>query len=222
MHNEPPASVSYLAIGDSLTEGIGANSPRQHFVAQLFRYLKHTDHCHFRNWGISGMTSAECLQLVQNSAFQRLLPRLTHLTVTTGGCDFIELYEKQKLSISEILKSSRMVQRNVRQILSLIRRQNPRLTVYLLGFYIPLPAYEMGIEQAKRFVQAMNRTYMNLCERFRVNMVNPYPIFLDRKEYFSDEVHPNQTGYDELARLFIQSAEQASLCNAGEKSKTIS
>ena len=99
MHNERPAAVSYLAIGDSLTEGIGANSPQQHFVAQLFRYLRHSDHCHFRNWGISGMTSTELLQLVQHSAFQRLLPRLTHLTVTTGGCDFIELFEKGKLTV---------------------------------------------------------------------------------------------------------------------------
>ena len=222
MHNEPSASVSYLAIGDSLTEGIGANSPHQHFVAQLFRYLKHSDHCHFRNWGISGMTSTECLQFVQNSAFQRLLPRLTHLTLTTGGCDFIELFEKGKLSASEILKSSRIVQRNVRQILSLIRRQNPRLTVYLLGFYIPLPAYEMGIEQAKLLVQALNRTYMNLCRQFQANMVNPYQCFLNRKEYFSDEVHPNQSGYDELARLFIQSVEKASSSANHKKSKTIS
>jgi lysophospholipase L1-like esterase len=222
MHNEPPAAVSYLAIGDSLTEGIGANSPQQHFVAQLFRYLRHSDHCHFRNWGISGMTSTELLQLVQHSAFQRLLPRLTHLTVTTGGCDFIELFEKGKLTVGEILKSSRMVQSNVRQILSVIRRQNPRLTVYLLGFYIPLPAYELGIEQAKIFVQMLNRAYSGLCKRFRVNMVDPYPSFLNRKEYFADEVHPNQMGYDELARLFIQSAKQDSLQNPGEMSKTIS
>jgi lysophospholipase L1-like esterase len=53
-------------------------------------------------------------------------------------------------------------------------------------------------------------------------MVDPYPSFLNRKEYFADEVHPNQTGYDELARLFIQSAKQSPLQNPGEMSKTIS
>ncbi|MGA8941309.1 MAG: GDSL-type esterase/lipase family protein [Thermoactinomyces sp.] len=205
-----PEPISYLAIGDSLTEGIGANSPNHHFVAQFFRYLRHSENCHVRNWGISGMTSTELLHFVQNPALQRLLPRLTHLTLTTGGCDFIRLYDQGELSLKEVLKSMRRVQENVRQILSLIRDKNPKLTVYLLGFYIPLPAYEYGIEQAKILVQTLNRVYTRLCRSFGVNLVDPYDCFLNRTDYFCDEVHPNQLGYDQLAQLFIQSVKQDS------------
>lgn len=206
----PPAPISYLAIGDSLTEGVGANSPSQHFVAQFFSHLQHSENCHLRNWGISGMTSTELLQFVQNPALQRLLPRLTHLTITTGGCDFLRLYDQGKLSLREVLKSSRKVQENVHRILSLIRDKNPNLTVYLLGFYIPRPAYEFGIEQAKVLVQSLNRVYTRLCRGFGINLVNPYDCFLNRTEYFCDEIHPNQLGYDQLAQLFIQSVEQSS------------
>ncbi|MBA4492895.1 SGNH/GDSL hydrolase family protein [Paenactinomyces guangxiensis] len=198
--------VSYLALGDSLTEGIGAVSPEQHFVAQYFRHLQHSDHCQMRNWGVSGMRSSELLNLVSNSGIIRLLPRLSHLSITTGGCDFIEMYESGPLSLKKILGTIRKVQDNVKQILQVVRNHNPQANVYLLGFYIPLPAYELGVKKSSLFVKSMNQNYEQLCRKFGVNFINPFETFYKRFEYFSDEVHPNQQGYDQLAQLFIRSS----------------
>ncbi|SEM71277.1 Lysophospholipase L1 [Lihuaxuella thermophila] len=197
--------VSYLALGDSLTEGIGAVSPQQHFVAQFFRHLQHSKQCHMRNWGISGMTSAELLSLVTTPGVTRLLPRLTHLSITTGGCDFIEMYEKGPMRLRTILQTIRMVQDRVARILEVIRTHNGQSTVYLLGFYIPLPAYELGVKKASLFVQTMNHAYAQLCRKYHVHFINPFDTFYNRFDYFADEVHPNQQGYDQLARLFIES-----------------
>jgi lysophospholipase L1-like esterase len=194
-----------LALGDSLTEGIGASSPSRHFVAQYFVHLRQTEQCQLRNFGISGMTSGELLDLIAHPAVARLIPQVTHISITSGGCDFIDVYEKGKVTLRDILKTSKRLQENMRKILTLIREGNPLATLHVLGFYIPLPAYEFGSGQVAFLVQMFNRAYEKICSRFGATFVNPYESFLHRKDYFSDEVHPNQQGYDELAKLFVQS-----------------
>ncbi|MFC7441309.1 SGNH/GDSL hydrolase family protein [Laceyella putida] len=197
--------VSYLALGDSLTEGIGAESPTKNFVAQYFQHLRHSDKCHMRNWGVSGMTSKELLNLVKNPGLQRLFPELTHVSVTTGGCDFIDLYRNGTLSLPNLYMTSRRVVDHVKHILSIFRVNNPESNIVLLGFYIPPPAYELGFQTASTLVQWMNSTYEKICQKFGCQFLNPYETFLHRQDYFCDEVHPNQQGYDELAKLIIQS-----------------
>jgi lysophospholipase L1-like esterase len=203
MRDEQMSPVFYLALGDSLTEGIGAESPDRHFVAQFFEKLRHSDECRMRNWGVSGMTSSELLHLLDNPAVLRMLPRLTHISVTTGGCDFIELYERGSLTLKEVVKTAREIQQRVRKILSLLRSGNPGASIYLLGFYVPLPAYELGFQKASMAVKMMNRIYTQLCAGFGAKFVNPYDLFLHKREFFHDEVHPNQQGYDEIAKLFV-------------------
>ena len=194
--------VTYLAIGDSLTEGVGASSPESCFVAQLSRHLSYSDQCHVRNWGISGMTTTELYLLLNTSFMRRLLPRVSHLTITTGGCDFIDVY-REGLSLRRLYKTINHVRRQADKILSLVRSCNQEAEICLLGFYVPLPAYEQGFTLASRVLDSMNRDYQKLCERHKISFINPFDTFLHHTDFFSDEVHPNQKGYDALARLFI-------------------
>lgn len=209
--------VSYLALGDSLTEGIGAVSPNQHFVAQYFNHLKQSELCQMRNFGVSGMTSSELLNLITNPAVTRLLPRLTHISITTGGCDFIEMYENGPLTLRRLVKTVKKVHSQVKQILSWLRQHSPDATMQLLGFYIPLPAYELGVNKASYLVQWMNQTYAHLCQKYHAQLVNPFDTFFNRFDYFCDEVHPNQQGYDQLARLFVESSGQSAQHSAEQK-----
>jgi lysophospholipase L1-like esterase len=196
--------VSYLALGDSLTEGIGAESPTKSFVSQFFQHIKHSDRCHMRNWGVSGMTSEELLSLVNSPGMHKLFPKMTHISVTTGGCDFIELYERGHFGLRDLLNTSRQIIDRVKSILSIITMNNPASRISLMGFYLPPPAYEWGFQTSAAIVQMMNRSYAKICEEVGCHFFNPYDVFLHRQDYFFDEVHPNQVGHDELAKLAIQ------------------
>jgi len=200
---QEPQPIRYLALGDSLTEGVGADHPAQCAVSQFFDFLKHSTKCQLKNFGISGTTSSELLSLLEHPAITRMLPQMNLISITTGGCDFIEIYEKNQVSLKSILKTCRQIQTNVKSILSIIRGYNPSATVHLLGFYLPLPAYELGFRTANFFVQSMNRTYKQISQTFGVQFVDPYECFLHRQDYFADEVHPNQKGHDRLAKLWI-------------------
>ncbi|MDN4595295.1 GDSL-type esterase/lipase family protein [Polycladomyces subterraneus] len=198
------SQIAYLALGDSLTEGIGAHIP---FVEQFFDHLRRTDDCRVRNWGVSGMTSEELLSMLGNPGIGRLVARMSHITVTTGGCDFIRTYETDGVSIISLTRTMRRVQMQVDRILGMLRQYNPEATIHLLGFYLPLPAYEQGLWLATRLITSMNQAYQRLCRKHRVYWVDPFDTFLHRHDYFADEVHPNQKGHDQLARLFIQTAD---------------
>ncbi|MBN2908729.1 hypothetical protein JQC72_04235 [Polycladomyces sp. WAk] len=198
------SEIAYLALGDSLTEGIGARVP---FVEQFFNHLRRTEDCRLRNWGVSGMTSEELFSMLGNPGIGRLIARMSHITVTTGGCDFIRTYETNGVSIISLTRTMRRVQKQVDRILGLLRQYNPEATIHLLGFYLPLPAYEQSLWLATRLITSMNQAYQRLCRQHGVHWVDPFDTFLHRHDYFADEVHPNQKGHDELARLFIQASD---------------
>lgn len=198
--------ISYLALGDSLTEGVGATSPEHNLVSQFFRHLRKGDYCNVRNFGVSGMKSGELLAFVQNPAVLRILSRATHISITIGGNDFIEVYEKYDLSVKNlkhVIQAMKVVKNNAKKLFEVIRAANNQATVHLLGFYIPQPAYEYGINKVSGLIESMNDHYGNLCKEFQAYLVNPLEAFLNRLDYFCDEVHPNQDGYDELVKLFI-------------------
>lgn len=199
--------ISYLALGDSLTEGVGASTPEHNLVSQFFRHLKKGEKCIVRNFGVSGMKTDELLTFVQNPAVLRFLPKATHISITTGGNDFIEVYEKYDdfsvKNFKHVIQTMKVVKTNAKKIIEVIRGANNHAVIHLLGFYVPQPAYEYGVSKVSGLIQSMNDHYGDLCKEFQVELVNPFETFLNRLDYFSDEVHPNQQGYDELAKLFI-------------------
>jgi lysophospholipase L1-like esterase len=208
MENQSVKPVYYLALGDSLTGGFAEISVVQTFASHFFQHLRRTEHCQVRNWGISGMTSDELLAFISNPAVTRLLPRLTHLTITIGGCDFINMYETGSLTVGRLFHTFRMMQHHVKQILQIVRWNNPEAMICLLGFYIPVPLYAMGVKKVSLFIQAMNHYYEQLCGKYGAKLINPFESFLHRFDYFYDEVHPNQIGHHQLAKIFIASIAQ--------------
>lgn len=196
--------ISYLALGDSITEGIGAITPEQNFVTQYFRQLKCSDQCQLRNWGVSGMRTRELLDLVLNPGMTRLFPRVTHISISIGGCDFIEMYESGPITHKRVGSTIKNVLNYSKEILYNIRQKSPQSKIQLLGFYMPLPAYDYEKKGASQIIQLTNYYYAKLCQKYQVQLVNPFKEFYQRKDFFSDEVHPNQEGYNRLAQLFIQ------------------
>lgn len=195
--------ITYLALGDSLTEGIGATRPDGNFVRQFFQHMKHSEHCRVRNFGISGITSSELYQMMNNPAIYRLLKRASHVSITTGGNDFIQMYERGGLTLKRLDATVTSLCDHVSKIMELVKKCNRDAIIYLLGFYAPVPAYSLGEHMICAFIEETNSYYEKICKHYQVEWVNPFQTFFRRLDYFSDEVHPNQEGYDELAKLFI-------------------
>jgi lysophospholipase L1-like esterase len=213
-------SITYLALGDSLTEGVGASGPDQHLVSQVFQHIRNTKQCRVINMGISGLTSTELAAFVRSPGLKKLIPRVSHISLTTGGCDFIDWYRQQG-STTGLVRTMKRVVNQVDDLLSYLRKLNPHASVGILGFYLPLPAYEMGYAIASQALKSMNLAYSELARQHQSLMINPFEAFLNRKDFFADEVHPNQQGYDTLVRLFLQSLESQTPSPSSSEEKPV-
>ena len=86
--------VTYVAIGDSLTQGVGDSSNQGGFVPVLSQALESDFDWQVtsRNYGIAGNTSNQILKRMQEKKdIQRDLKKAKVMTLTVGGNDVIHV-----------------------------------------------------------------------------------------------------------------------------------
>ena len=135
-------SFNYVAIGDSLTQGVGDSTNQGGFVPLLSQDLTDNSHydVHYSNYGVSGNTSNQILKRMQEQTdIQEALAKANLMTLTVGGNDVMAVIRKNlaNLSVSSFTESSKDYQKRLRQIIDLARTDNPNLPIYILGIYNP-------------------------------------------------------------------------------------
>lgn len=136
------SSLNYLAIGDSLTEGIGDESNQGGFVPLLAQDIE----SHFNiqvtasNFGVAGNTSQQILDRMKDDPnLKKALENADLITVTVGGNDIMAVVRQNLSTLDEssFLEASKDYQNHLRDIISLAKKGNKRVKIYILGLYNP-------------------------------------------------------------------------------------
>ncbi|WP_243298024.1 GDSL-type esterase/lipase family protein [Bacillus litorisediminis] len=147
--------VFYLALGDSLTEGVGASEQNKSFTAHFFHAIKQTNECQYMNFGKSARCSGELLESLAESNMRNLLKRATHITITTGGNDMIRAY-RNNATFLEYVRTVRSLEQNLKRILQLITQTNPNSKTFLMGLYNPGSTDHSLYKMANLLIQRIN------------------------------------------------------------------
>ncbi|WP_158289406.1 GDSL-type esterase/lipase family protein [Paenibacillus flagellatus] len=192
-----------LAIGDSLTAGVGA-PPEQSFVQQYIRLAETSlgRTILAENAGRSGATSGDILQLVRTDpAIKAAAERSAVITLTAGGNDLIQAAKRFYFDSDprHLMTALKQYQRNVAHILETIhavKAGSGPYAVVALGLYNPLPEFE----EAAFWVGKFNE-HLRSFNSGSVRVVDVYDDFLGREDdYLSDDrFHPNGEGYRIIA-----------------------
>ena len=194
--------VFYLALGDSLTEGVGASSHDKSFTDLFFQAIKQTNECQYMNFGKSARCSWELLEFLTDSNIRDLLKKATHITITTGGNDMIRAY-RNNATFLEYVRTVQSLEQNLKRILQFITQMNPTSKIFLMGLYNPgLPDHSL-YKIANLLIQRINKIYEETAKHFHVVAINPTESFLNKPHLLADEVHPNDLGSRVLADLFL-------------------
>ncbi|KHD45204.1 SGNH/GDSL hydrolase family protein [Streptococcus hongkongensis] len=132
----------YVALGDSLTEGVGDSTGQGGFVPLLANDLgdlKSAD-VSSQNYGVSGNTSKQILQRMRSDrALKNDLKKANLLTITVGGNDVMAVIRKQlaHLKLSSFDGPGEDYQVRLKEIIKLARKDNKTLQIYILGIYNP-------------------------------------------------------------------------------------
>lgn len=142
--------VKLVAIGDSLTQGIGYANDHKGYLPDLKNDLQKAYYVKLssKNYGIGGLRSDQIDKRVRNNAKERAsLKKADVITLTVGGNDLLQSLEKSIfVSSNKQLKSKlspvkKTYQKKVERLIKDIRAVNPNATIYMFGIYNPVYVY---------------------------------------------------------------------------------
>ncbi|MFC3883556.1 GDSL-type esterase/lipase family protein [Bacillus songklensis] len=202
--------LSYAAIGDSLTAGVGSSFFAPGFVGRYARMTEHELNSHVcpNIVARAGYTTGDVLRSLKHPYVRERLKRANIITITAGGNDLIQAGRqfarmKQEDALFEALAKCR---ENMSEIVHTIYEYKHEVhepfIIRIVDLYNPLPEVAL----AGRWVRLFNRHIDSFSGHPHIKVAKIYDAFkrsLD--EWLSpDGIHPNGKGYEHIAETLHQ------------------
>ncbi|PTM58499.1 SGNH/GDSL hydrolase family protein [Desmospora activa] len=205
----------YLAIGDSITVGVGA-SPGQGYAPLAVRSLKNTGvPLKLLRAARKGAISREVL------AWTTLSPRLRAwirqaqvISILIGGNDLLRAFLAFRLTQRPAVLTSTLLsyRANLHRIITHIRQLTP-VPVFFLNQYNPFPRSPF----AANWIDAFNRQIAGTADNWGIPLVDLHDLFLGQEPQWIDgfrtgslsdvpllgskPIHPNNRGHQAIAAV---------------------
>lgn len=199
-------SFLYVALGDSITAGVGTTMFSPGFV-QRFRRLAEKeleDRVSLQIFAHSGFKTQDILKEMDNPYIRKYLNAADIITITAGGNDLIQAARKYKSDGNEndFQMALKECNENLLKCLKeLYRIKHDTFRPYiirLINLYNPFPEDQLAVKWINKFTQLLR----GLSKEPHVEIVDVEKSFSGHEqEYLSmDHIHPNNRGYEIIAK----------------------
>ncbi|WP_099222198.1 SGNH/GDSL hydrolase family protein [Listeria costaricensis] len=217
--------IRLVAMGDSLTEGVGDEEENGGYVGILETKFKKNEDVRSvatSNYGVAGNRIDQLLKrLKTQDDFRQDVKKANVITITIGGNDVMAVLKSKLLDVqvSDFEKADQSFEKDLKELFDEIRSLNQDAEVYLVGIYNPYTTYFSQIEEfdqvisewnagSEKIVAEEDRAHFvpiadKLENREAKNKDKPNPL-LSTKDYF----HPNHKGYEVMAEAIYQSIDK--------------
>ncbi|HEL2055579.1 TPA: SGNH/GDSL hydrolase family protein [Streptococcus suis] len=217
----------YVALGDSLTEGVGDTTGQGGFVPLLAQSLTN-DYGYevdYQNFGISGNTSNQILKrMKEKQELKTALQEANLLTITVGGNDLRKVIIKNiaNLKLSTFDKPAKEYGKRLESIIQVARKDNPSLPIYVVGIYNPFFLSLPELTEMQVIVDKWNTTTEETVAKYEnVYFVGINDLLYRGLEgeagisqlnqsqsnnllFEEDQFHPNNTGYEIIKKAVLE------------------
>ncbi|MGE7672886.1 GDSL-type esterase/lipase family protein [Lysinibacillus sp. NPDC094403] len=195
--------LRYLALGDSLTVGIGVLFLDPGFV-EYYRSLSQQilkKHISYQKYARSGATTEDVLAMLDTPIVMEAVNCANIITITAGGDDLINaakgyLINKNEKSISQAIKQSG---NNISKILKKIHQldKQDKYILRLQNLYNPF----IDIPIADEAIRAFNSLINSFGQELNVKVADIYSVFKGNEKFLLSPggIHPNSRGYYQMA-----------------------
>lgn len=216
-------SLEYVAIGDSLTEGIGDIENKGGYVPIVTDKLREAtgiEAIDASNFGKAGDTSSQIKKRIEsNDEIQASLKKADFILLTVGGNDLMKVIRKQlfkELDVATFAKPATDYQNNLSALYETIRMYNKKAPIFQLGIYNPFYLTFQEIEGMNEIVTRWNeRSELVTKEDKRAYFVPIDELLSSGMDTTSettennllsdeDKFHPNRMGYQLIANQFTE------------------
>ncbi|WP_341778315.1 SGNH/GDSL hydrolase family protein [Levilactobacillus sp. HBUAS70063] len=157
--------VRVVALGDSLTQGVGDQQKKGGYTGRLKTMIHRRDKVKvvMHNYGKSGDRSDQIeKRLVNSPAMQQQVKKSQAIVMTVGGNDLLQTLTKN-VTISQQSKLNTQLdnaedtyQQKLQRLLNTVRQYNPKAPIFLYSIYNPVYVYFANIDQVTNAVDDWN------------------------------------------------------------------
>lgn len=197
-----------LALGDSLTEGIGDIFTSGGFISALDQAInEHEKVASFQNYGKLGIQTSHLLKQVQRQHVKEAIKLADLIIIAIGANDIIKVFRDHFPELSLEVFTDEQVHYEERLFHSLkdIERINPHTEIYFIGLYNPFEHFTIEIPELDDIIKDWNEGSQSVTSFFeQVTFVPIMDVFSGQYNLFSeDQFHPSRLGYVKIAERII-------------------
>lgn len=198
--------IHLVALGDSLTEGVGDTTNSGGYVPIVANLLEETDNYKeitTSNYGKSGDRSDQILEhFYENKAIQEDIEAADIVVLTVGGNDIIQTFKQNFLTVAEesFVGPKETYEENLRTLFTAIEEVNPKVELYVFGIYNPYSVYFPEITEMQTIVDEWNKTTQEVVNETKnadfisiADLFNQTLIQDEKEDLLIDETDPNET-----------------------------
>lgn len=202
--------LQIVAIGDSLTQGVGDANENGGYVGIIENTLeennKNTD---IENYGKRGNRSDQLLKRLDKPEIATSIDEADIILVTIGANDIIKIVKENfsDLKYEQFVEAQVKYKERLRKIVDNMLENNEDAEIFLLGFYNPFENFFSKIEELGLIVENWNNTGKSIADEYeQVEFIPTIDLFRNAEEdvFYKDNFHPNNRGYQLMAERVIE------------------
>lgn len=194
---EPEGEI-YVALGDSLTRGVGSTSGAG-YVQPVSKALEDED-IRTQNLAVSGARTEDLLEQLEQPEVRRTIENARYITLTIGANDLFNRGENvEKFESIDIRQVIEMAEGNLDTIFKEIRALNKSATVVYIALYNPFQNDENG-KAFNQLIIDWNASAKQLANPYDIDVIDPFAYVSDlSRDLSSDQFHPSDRTYEKFA-----------------------
>lgn len=202
--------VDIVAIGDSLTQGVGDHTNQGGYVGILDQTINHEKKIvSFENFGKAGNRTDQLLKRLDEPEISSAIKNSDIILMTIGANDIMQVAKENFTKLTYDLFATERIhyENRLDEIFVKIKNLNPNTHIYLLGIYNPFEKYFGEIKELDLIVNDWNHTSRSVTKTFEKATFIPIKDLFENttKNLFSDDnFHPNRIGYHRMAERVLE------------------
>lgn len=216
--------LHYLALGDSLTDGVGDEYDKDGYVGRLASKLQtwsSISEVEIDNRGKRGRRSDQLLKLIKKGHYDEELQQAGLISMTMGGNDVMKIVKQDLFNLKRDAFDAELLDYKERysKIVDGIREKNPTTPLLLIGFYNPFSIVTREANEFDTIITEWNRIIEDIASKdSNACYVSVEDLFDSNEElvYHTDFFHPNAKGYEKMTERIVESMK---LCGMEQKIK---
>lgn len=228
--NFRPRDITVVSAGDSLTEGIGDSKDQGGYIPYIKTLLekeKGINKVNIYNFGVKGNRTTQLLKRIHSDEIKDAIKKADMVILTIGGNDIMKVLKDHisDLKVSVFSKEKEVYKNHLHTIMDEIVKQNPDVSIVLIGMYNPFSQVFSNIQEMNDIVAEWNQAGQLVMANYpNAYFVSIEDLFLNPKGdlLYTDHFHPNDKGYQLIAERLNQTLEVQTIPDLEKKSLMVS